>query len=140
MTDPLAGGFFSLNEVAAVLGADQSRVERWAEMGALPVMGSPEGPRVRRDDLEIVAGPWLGPLALADRLGGGSGPLAGLYDQTDVLRARIRSQMFAERSRRPRFFTTPSRPLRSTSSLLRDGCGSVHPPGSTIHLSRSLFR
>jgi hypothetical protein len=105
----LGGELFNVDDVAAVLGVDRSRVERWLEMGALARIGTPDGPMFRRVDLEPVAAPIISPRSVSECLGLPEPDTGPLIDQMELAGASIRSRIFETQARiRPLFHYTSS--------------------------------
>ena len=90
----LGGELLDVDEVAGVLGVDRARIERWLEMGALPRIGTPDGPKFRRADLEPVVAPTISPRSVSACLGLPEPDTAPLIDQMELAGASIRSRVF----------------------------------------------
>ncbi len=105
----LGGELLDVDEVAGVLGVERARIERWLEMGALPRIGTPEGPKFRRVDLERVAAPTISPRSVSECLGLPEAATAPLIDHMERAGASIRSRVFETQAKlRPLFHYTSS--------------------------------
>ncbi len=127
----LSGELFTPAEVAELVGVEEPRLERWIDLGSLPVIRTPEGPRVRRKELIPFATPFVEPEVL-DKLRHPSGPakasaLVDMRTMAPILAAEFSGELFARQSRvRPLFHYTGA--TTALDYILNDGTLRLSPP------------